>query len=426
MTEYRPPTALPGVVLELPEMRAAIRSHDFGTVFRLARSRAGISYSKLASECDIKPERVGSLARGIGSVTSFEKIAIIADALRIPGRLLGLADRQWETDRTRQDGATSVRRRDFVRATTGGLTAIAPLEAGRHLSSKLPDQLRKRTVRLRKLDEVLGGGDTFKMYLSEFQMTRGLLRGHAYTEATGRALNGVLAEQAQQAGWAAFDSGRQAEAQGLYEASKKAAQAAGDDALAGNALAFLAYQHAITDRSKAAAMAAESCRTAGPHAPAGVRALLQERRAWACAVAGQARETETALELAEQALLETGGAPAPDWAAWVDRDELEVMKGRCWTELRRPLRSVPVLESVLARFDDTRARDKALYMSWLAESYLAAGEVEAAAATACQVWDLSAGVASVRPRQRLQSTVSSLLDHRGVPEVDELVERMEV
>ncbi|MFE7158931.1 hypothetical protein [Streptomyces sp. NPDC057636] len=71
--------------------------------------------------------------------------------------------------------------------------------------------------------------------------------------------------------------------------------------------------------------------------------------------------------------------PVPDWAAWVDQDEADIMKGRCWTELRRPLRAVPVLEAVLARFDDAQARDKSLYLSWLAESYLAAGGVEQAA-----------------------------------------------
>ncbi|MEV3853906.1 hypothetical protein AB0J38_06215 [Streptomyces sp. NPDC050095] len=105
---------------------------------------------------------------------------------------------------------------------------------------------------------------------------------------------------------------------------------------------------------------------------------------------------------------------------------MEIMKGRCWTELRRPLRSVPVLESVLDRFDDTHARDKALYLSWLAESYLAASEVEAAAMTAGRALELAAGVASVRPRRRLMSTVQALVKHRGVPEVDDLLEREQI
>ncbi|MFE6757018.1 hypothetical protein ACFVDQ_25985 [Streptomyces sp. NPDC057684] len=115
--------------------------------------------------------------------------------------------------------------------------------------------------------------------------------------------------------------------------------------------------------------------------------------------------------------------PVPDWSAWVDQDEADIMKGRCWTELRRPLRAVPVLEAVLARFDDAHARDKSLYLSWLAESSLAAGGMEQAAVVTGQVLDLSAKVASVRPRERIERTLRELTVHRGVPEVDSVLDR---
>lgn len=90
----------------------------------------------------------------------------------------------------------------------------------------------------------------------------------------------------------------------------------------------------------------------------------------------------------------------PDWAAWVDQTELGIMSGRCWTQLQRPLRAVPVLEDALSDFDDSHARDKSLYLSWLAEAYLMAGEVEHAAAVASRALDLFTGVASLRPRRR--------------------------
>ncbi|MFI0724619.1 hypothetical protein [Streptomyces sp. NPDC021224] len=221
-------------------MRAAITAHDIGTVFRLARELAGISYSKIAAECDIKPERVGTPARGKGSVTSFEKIARVADALRIPGRMLGLAPRIWEKsepvparDRTSEEDDSPVERRRFLRAGTGaGLAATLPElsrpTAGRRLGSELPNQLRRRTARLRRLDQVLGGGDTYRVYLGEHQATKALLRDSTYAEQTRRDLLSVLAEQAQQAGWAAFDGGRAADARGLYEESHSAATEAGD------------------------------------------------------------------------------------------------------------------------------------------------------------------------------------------------------
>ncbi len=140
-------------------------------------------------------------------------------------------------------------------------------------------------------------------------------------------------------------------------------------------------------------------------------------------MAGNAGETERALGIAEAALAEADGAPQPDWVGWVDRDEIQIMTGRCWTELRRPLRAVPVLEHVLAGFDDARARDKALYLSWLADSYLAASEVEQAAAVADRVLDLSNGVASVRPRQRIESVLRELQAHHKAPAVAEVLEK---
>ncbi|UXY28567.1 XRE family transcriptional regulator [Streptomyces sp. HUAS TT20] len=426
MTGHMPPTVLPRELLERPDVRAALATHDFGTVFHVARAEAGISYSLIAAECGIKPERVGTLAKGNGKVTTFEKIVRIVDAFRIPGRMVGLAPRPWETP---SDGAAP--RREFLKTSAAaslavGLPELSRPSTGGQVGSDLPEKLRQRTARLRRLDDVLGGGDTYRTYLGEYQATRALLRHHSYTQDTGRGLLSVLAEQAQQAGWAAFDGGRHAEARGLYEASRTAAADAGDTALAGNALAFLAYQGLRGDREErqdAVQTAARSCATAGPDAAPGVRALLYERLAWAHAVAGQADETERALEAAHQALAEVDGTPQPDWAAWVDETELQIMSGRCWTELRRPLRAVPVLESALARYADSHARDKALYMSWLADSYLTAGEVEQAATVTGRALDLSSGVASVRPRERLAPVLQRLGAHQALPAVADVLEQ---
>ncbi|MFE0100081.1 XRE family transcriptional regulator [Streptomyces sp. NPDC059009] len=439
MTGYVPPTALPRGLLDHAEMRAALAAHDFGTVFRLARSEAGISYSKIAAECDIKPERIGALARGIGSVTTFEKVTRIADALRIPGGLLGLAPREWEVSARRALPAPAdatatdregdeVRRRGFFKTSAGAGLAVALPDltrphTGRRIGSEVPGQLRERTARLRRLDDVLGGGDTYRVYVGEYQATKSLMHDSAYSEETGRALFSVLAEQAQQAGWAAFDCGKHATARGLYEASHEAATEARDRALAGNALAFLSYQRVNGDRRAGIETATRSCATAGPDAPPGVRALLHERLAWAYAVAGLATETERALDSAASALAEVDDTPQPDWAAWVDHNELQIMSGRCWTELRRPLRAVPVLESALAAYDDTHARDKSLYLSWLADSYLTAGEVEQSAQVAGRALDFCAGVASVRPRERLAPVVQRLAKHRDVPVVAETLEK---
>ncbi|MFE4678028.1 XRE family transcriptional regulator [Streptomyces sp. NPDC056721] len=434
---YQPPTALPPELLNDEEVQRALSDHDFGVVFRIARERAGISYSKIAAECDIKPERVGTLAKGQGRITTFGKIVNIADALRVPGHLLGLTPRPWEADAAAgapagvspSQNGMHVRRRTILQAaTTSGLAAALPAlhrpDPPRRITGTYVDRLRERTARLRRLDDFLGGGDTYRVYVGEVQFTKGLLRRGSFTDGTRRRLTALHAEQAQQAGWAAFDGGRTQDAEALYEESRETAKDAGDADLYGNSLAFLAYKAIADDRRAAVAFAEDSCATITARTPSSVRALLYERLAWACAVDNQPKGTERALGAARDALASAQeGEPQPDWATWVDRTELDIMTGRCWTELRRPLRAVPVLTAALDRYSDDHARDKALYLSWLADAYLTAGEVEQAATKVGRALELATGVASIRTRQRIDPILGQLSAHKDLGPVRDLLER---
>ena len=430
---YQPPTALPRELLHDDDVQRALAGHDFGVIFRIARDRAGISYSRIAAECDIKPERVGTLARGRGRITSFEKVVQIADALRVPGSLVGLAPRPWEADdapvgTSRAENGPHVRRRTILQAATStGLAAALPAlhrpDPPRRITHAYVDRLRERTARLRRLDNVLGGGDTYRVYLGEVQFTKGLLRQGAFTDDARRRLTALLAEQAQQAGWAAFDAGRARDATTLYEESRSYAKDARDPDLYGNSLAFLAYRTLPDDRRTAVTFAQDSAATVTARTPSTVRALLYERLAWACAVDGQPTGTQSALDAARGALDDVQDSePQPDWSVWVDRTELDIMTGRCWTELGRPLRAVPVLTDALGRYSDDHARDKALYLSWLADAYLSAGEVEQAAETVGRALKLATGVASIRPRQRITPLLDRLRAHADIGPVRDLLE----
>lgn len=329
-----------------------------------------------------------------------------------------------------EDATGSTGRRTVLGASVAlaGLLAAAPCLAdveGRQIGAEFVDATRARTARFRRLDDHLGGGDTYRLYATELDATGSALQHATYSETTGRALSGVYGEQAQQAGWAAFDAGWHAQAEQLYLASLDAARAAGDAPLAGNALALLAYQAGATGRPSADTAAA-AYREAGPDAPARVRALLLERLAWAHATAGHVTGAEQALALAGNALAEDDGEQVPDWAVWADCRELQIITGRCWSELGRPLRAVPVLEAVLFEYEDSHARDKALYLTWLAGAYVDAGEVEQAAVTTARALDLSADVASPRPGQRAGAVLQRLEPHRALPAVRALLDRAAV
>lgn len=320
-------------------------------------------------------------------------------------------------------GDATVQRREFIGAVASLALplALARGGAGGKVGRSDLDSLRRRTARLRRLDDVLGGGDTYPVYAAEVETTKTLLTQGSYTGEIGRELHVILAEQLQQAGWAAFDIGDHQRARSAYAESGRAAGVAGARDLAGNALAYAAYQQTATAQS-GTADADASYEVAREVATPKVSALLLERKAWAHAAAGDARQADTALEQAREALHRNDSRPEPDWVWWVDEAEIDIMAGRCWTELRRPLRAVPVLETVLAGFDDTCARDKALYLTWLATSYLQAHEVEQAAATLRRAHELASGVASSRPLARITSVARKLDRHRDVPEVADVLD----
>ncbi|MHA6620329.1 hypothetical protein [Pseudonocardia sp. DLS-67] len=324
------------------------------------------------------------------------------------------------------DGDPSVQRRNFLRA--GSSLAISGLLAavvgdGAGSSSATPDvvdELTHRLVSLRKLDDTLGGADTYRLYAAEAELTGHLLQGGAHRDAVHRGLLALHAEQSQQAGWAAFDAGWQDVARDHYRRSHAAATEAGDAGLAGNALAFHAYQ-LIGLGQPARTVSEKSVHAADqPDVDPGVRALLYSRAAWTFALDGDANATARCLGQAEDALA-LADDRRPDYAAWIDETELAIMTGRCWSELRRPLRAVPVLETALARYSDAHSRDKALYSSWLADSYIDAGEIEQATEVVQSSLIVMGNVSSVRPRERLVKVAGRLAEHGDLPVVRDLL-----
>jgi tetratricopeptide (TPR) repeat protein len=256
------------------------------------------------------------------------------------------------------------------------------------------------------------------VYAAELAATTALLGRTSYGDATERGLLAVVAEQAQMTGWAAFDAGWHTEAHRLFDLSADVAREVGAFGLAGNALALRGYQVEPSTAVELLCAARDTGREATPK----VRALLAERTAWAYAVAGQAHAAADALDSADIAL-DAAGEPEPDWVFWIDRTELQIMAGRCWTVLGRPLRAIATLEAALADYEDTHARDKALYLTYLADAYVQAGEVEHACVLLERAMSLAAGLGSARPRQYVSEIVGRLEPFLGVPAVQQVRER---
>ncbi|AYG81835.1 55.5 kDa and 49.5 kDa sporulation proteins [Streptomyces hundungensis] len=226
------------------------------------------------------------------------------------------------------------------------------------------------------------------------------------------------------AGWIASDAGQHSEAEQFYRLGLSAARQAEDHTLAGNLAGSLAYQLSNTGREvEGIQLARAALDAAGTDAPAKARALYLDRVAWAHTKAGEFQPAIRALGEAGEALSQDRkGSEAPAYLYWVDSGELQVMEARVYTELRRPLRAVPLLRDVLSWYDATHTRELALYLSWLAVALSDANEPEEAVTVAERVMSLSADVASERTAERVRIVLARLEEFHDIPDVRALLD----
>jgi transcriptional regulator with XRE-family HTH domain len=372
-----------------------------GRLIRQLRQARGWSQGRLAAELNHRAGGATITREYISRRWESGKVAPSPFWTRHLAAVFGVPSEDLEAD--------DVDRREFLVTATG--LAMSSLPVARVGRSDIA-RLYRRTARLRRLDDIMGGADTYPLYAAETESTARLIRD-ATTDT--RSLTALLAEQEQMTGWAAFDAGRHETAREHYATSLRAATEADEHALAGNALAFLAYQMTATSHH-GVGTAEASYEAARRDATPKVKALLLERLAWSYAVDGRADDTANALDHARDALHAPDDRPEPDWVFWVDDDELDIMTGRCWARLGQPRKAIPALAPALARMSDTCARDKALYLSGLANAYVDAGELGKATDTAEYALDLAEGVASVRPAEQLRGVARRLAARGAVSE----------
>ncbi|WP_329394814.1 helix-turn-helix domain-containing protein [Streptomyces melanogenes] len=389
---------------------------SIGANIRRERDRRGWSQARLAREvcraAEVQGEPVGrqEVSRWeTGKRTPREWLPFIAAALGVSVDVL--REPQKPIERPLPTLA------DFL----PNENPLAPprVREGRRVGMGQVEDLQQRVHGLRLADDVLAGGDLIRPAFRELRSAVRLYRESSYSGEVGRELLRQVGELAQIAGWIASDAGLHAEAERIYRLGISAAAQAEDRTLAGNLAGSLAYQLSNIGREvEGLQLARAALDRAGLDVPPKARALYLDRVAWAHTKTGEAQPAMRALGEASDVLTQDStGAESPAYLYWVDAGELQVMESRVYTELRRPLRAVPLLRDVLSRYDVTHTRELALYLSWLAVALADANEPEEAAATANRVLALSADVASERTAERGRVVLARLEGFRDVPEV---------
>lgn len=360
---------------------------DLGAALWAAREAAGVSLSVMAARTHYSKPLLGLLETGKRTIKP-EHVEAYERALGVPADVLyGPLD-------------------DPLRVAHEWLVNYSPMavasRSGRRVGIRLASQLETRVIKLRHLDDVLGGGDLFPLVSKEFSEAARVVESASYTQKTGRRLLTALGELAQLAGWVASDAGQYAEAQRVYLSGVSAAQQAGDRVLAGQLLSSLSYQMANVGKPQDAALLASSAVKGAESAPPVVRALLLERVAWASARNKDHAATRRALDAVDEAFENRSpGIAEPEWVYWLDRHEIDVMAGRCLIELGIPTAAEPLLSDAINSYDVNHSREVALYLSWLAEAYAKSGIIDAARDTLDRARETARGINSARLDLRL-------------------------
>lgn len=468
VTRQHTPDYLPGDVLERPDFVAACAARKLGAMLRIAHTWGGPGFSKnhLARRCQMTPSQIQDYMSRGRTALSLEIFERVADGLHIPGGMLGIGDRPWETgndprvgERRSADWASGipwtvagtlvsarevsevslVDRRSFIFLTGAALTAPAhdwliarPVNnvsqsGSRSIGPGLVDDLDDITGKLRRMDDQMGGGSLIDMVTAQAGYVASLLREGGYTDSVGRRLHATLAELLRLGGWVCSDGGDYQRAQRFWFAALHAAHTGGDRALGGNVLGFMSemtmrcsVKPPDRDRLDEAVKLTETALSGYKGSSPRVSAILHMRAALAYARRGDARPCKRAIDTAYNAFRNPAPESGePDWCYWMDEGMINEEIGTCLIILQEYSPAADHLKLSLRADQNSQVRERALRLTRLATVHVRQGEPEQACAVGNKAIDTLSQVDSLRVASLVKQLRRDLRAYQDVPAVQE-------
>ncbi|MFD3937261.1 hypothetical protein ACFWSF_15350 [Streptomyces sp. NPDC058611] len=426
MPESRRTKELPARLLTDPEMIDACRARDCASVFRLVKGRAGIYPSMIARQCELTPSRVGEVIAGRRQLLHMDVVERIADGLRIPGHMLGLARREWETPVAlavaEREPPESVHPpaglRPFAALPGVEVDSILALAAGTKPSPSTLQALRSAIEDYWRRDDEHGGETLRPAVVGQLRYVEGLLKGQRPTPIQN-GLYGIAAELARLTGWTYFDARQYQQARAYFSEALQLARETDDQPFMANVLACMSLQATYQDKPADAlalvSAAQDQARTAGGATPR-VRAMLAMREAFAHATLGDRKATHNAISEAHSQFERIHeGAPDPAWVTYFDEPKLIVDTGIAHGRLGEAAIAEPLIADALAREDPANQRGRAFHAFWLARTQLQRGKLDQACHTAIEALVPAAAVSSERVAGHLREFYEQLAPYREVP-----------
>jgi tetratricopeptide (TPR) repeat protein len=410
--------ALPPELLASAEWQEACRCRDFARVFRLVKVKAGIYPSRIAALCGMTPSRVGEIMAGRRALAHIDVIERVADGLRIPGAMLGLAHRPWEIPvpaRAREslpEPALPAAEEPQQAEAAEDLDDLLALVDGQATRSTLT-ALRSSVEDYWRRDDEHGGATLRPAVVGHLRYV-----GRLLDTADGglrHDLQAVAAELARLSGWAYFDARQYSTARTYFTQALRLSHGHGDGLFMANVLSCMSllatYDGNPNDAVTLACRAQDTARAAGEQPL--VMSMLHLREAFAHAALRDARSCHHAVERSRDQYERSRGheAEAPSWVRYFDEIKLLVDTGIAYARLGEAARAEPLITEGLRREKASQQRGRAFHAFWLASTQLQQGKLDQACASAGLALDLTATIDSPRVNGHVQELHRQMLPY---------------
>ncbi|MGH3323528.1 MAG: helix-turn-helix domain-containing protein [Streptomyces sp.] len=374
---------------------------------KLAREAAGVSQKQLGEACGISQSAVSRLESHGTASYDMSQLARAASHLRIPLRLVGLAERPAAAA-ANVDGP-EVERRNFLAraaavATTPALTALDSAH-GWAAENCRPATLRLATSAFRRMD-----GSTPSRHLAEPVLAHLRLAQTVASEAEDAAdrarLTAVGSEAASLAGWLSWDMGDYGSARTWYGTAIKAARSSGDRLLTAYQLGSLAqFEAHAGNAARGLSLTRSARRQLGPERPAIADAWLSTVEALAHAGSGDRTSCDQALEdaSADATRIPVEAPPPWPWVFTFNNSKVAACRLACGARLRIPQWVFGAQDDAAPVLASGHDKQHALYVLDVASAHLAAGRLDGAFALATRTLETGVRYRSGRIVERARA-----------------------
>jgi transcriptional regulator with XRE-family HTH domain len=242
-------------------------------------------------------------------------------------------------------------------------------------------RFRATVEMFQRLDDQYGGGHARQALIQYLRIDGERLLHGKFAEDVGRTLYSSVAEATLLAAWTTYDAASASRlAQKYFVQALALAQAGNDRLLGASILDAMSHQATYTGRYQEAANLARAARTGTQGvATATLTAHFHAMEARALARLGDSKACDRALAEATRKFERRNPDADPEWIRYFNEAELAAEFGHCLRDLGRAVDAARYAgKSIAAVNGDTFARSDFFAAMVLADSHLAAGELEQA------------------------------------------------